>query len=187
VIRIHSERLPHTGTPEPVWLWTNAADLTEADLDSLWSAWLRRFDIEHTFRFLKQTLGWTVPQVRDPEAADRWTWLVIAAFTQLAAARSLASDLRLPWEAPATPGQLTPARVRRDFPNLHANLPRLTSVPKPGKPGPGRPTGRRNRHKAPICDPGKKAKRDKTIAQCRQRLTSNTSLKIKLGRHPETA
>jgi hypothetical protein len=100
-----------------------------------------------------------------PETADRWTWLVIAAFTQLAAARSLAADLRLPWEAPAAPGQLTPARVRRDFPNLHANLPRLASVPKPGKPDPGRPPGRRNTRKAPIRDPGKKSKRDKTLAQ----------------------
>ena len=62
---------------------------------------LRRFDIEHTFRFLRQTLGWTIPQVRDPDGADRWTWLVIAAFTQLGLARSLAGDLRLPSEAPA--------------------------------------------------------------------------------------
>jgi hypothetical protein len=172
VIRIKSERLPHAGTPEPVWLWTSAGSIDDELLDSLWSAWLRRFDIEHTFRFLKQTLGWTVPQVRDPEAADRWTWLIIAAFTQLAAARSLAADLRLPWEAPAAPGRLTPARVRRAFPDLHQALPRLTSVPKPSKPCPGRPAGQRNRRKAPIRDPGKKAKRDKTLAQRKQRLTS---------------
>lgn len=172
VIRIQPERLPHTGNPEPVWLWTSAGGIDDELLDSLWSAWLRRFDIEHTFRFMKQTLGWTVPQIRDPEAADRWTWLVIAAFTQLAAARTLAADLRLPWEAPATPGRLTPARVRRAFPDLHANLPRLTSVPKRSKPGPGRQPGRRNSRKAPIRDPGKKAKRDKTITQRKQRLTS---------------
>ncbi|GAB3236708.1 hypothetical protein GCM10027447_35260 [Glycomyces halotolerans] len=181
VIRIESERLPHTGTPEPVWLWTNARSIDDELLDSLWSAWLRRFDVEHTFRFLKQTLGWTVPQVRDPEAADRWTWLMIAAFTQLAAARSLAADLRLPWEAPAKPGRLTPARVRRAFPDLHAHLTRLTSVPKAGKPGPGRPPGRPNSHKAPIRDPGKKAKRDKTLAQRRNRLNRKQSLKIKLA------
>lgn len=59
-------------------------------------------------------------------------------------------------------------------PNLHANLPRLTGAPKPSKAGPGRPPGRRNRCKAPIRDPGKKAKRDKTIAQRNQRLTSTT-------------
>jgi hypothetical protein len=172
VIRIQSERLPLTGTPEPIWLWTSAGGIDDELLGSLWSAWLRRFDIEHTFRFLKQTLGWTVSQVRDPEAADRWTWLIIAAFTQLAAVKSLAADLRLPWEAPADRGRLTPARVRRAFPDLHANLPLLTSVPKPSNPGPGRPAGQRNRRKAPIRDPGKKAKRDKTLAQRKQRLTS---------------
>ncbi|MDA1360266.1 hypothetical protein O1R50_11570 [Glycomyces luteolus] len=186
VIRIQSERLPHTGTPEPVWLWTSAGGIDDELLDSLWSAWLRRFDIEHTFRFLKQTLGWTVPQVRDPEAADRWTWLVIAAFTQLAAAKSLAADLRLPWEAPAKPGRLTLARVRRAFPDLHATLPRLTSVPKPSKPGRGRQPGRHNSRKAPICDLGKKAKRDKTLAQRRNRLSRNQSLKIKPKRCPVT-
>jgi hypothetical protein len=172
LIRLRTERLPHTGQPVPLWLWTSAQGLDPGLLDAIWSAWLRRFDIEHTFRFLKQTLGWTVPQVRDPAAADRWTWLVIAAFTQLGLARGLAADLRLPWESPAAPGRLTPARVRRDFPNLHQALPRLARAPKPSKPGPGRPPGQPNRHKAPIRDPGKKAKRDKTLKQREQRLTS---------------
>jgi hypothetical protein len=172
LIRLKTERLPHTGEPRPLWLWTSQQALDPGLLDAIWSAWLRRFDIEHTFRFLKQTLGWTVPRVRDPEAADRWTWLVIAAFTQLGLARGLATDLRLPWEAPAAPGRLTPARVRRAFPNLHATLPRLTRAPKPSKPGPGRPAGQRNRRKAPIRDPGKKAKRDKTMKEREQRLTS---------------
>jgi hypothetical protein len=172
LVRLSTERLPHTGSPQPLWLWTSASDLDPQLLDAIWSAWLRRFDIEHTFRFLKQTLGWTIPQVRDPDGADRWTWLVLAAFTQLGLARSLAADLHLPWEAPTVPGRLTPARVRRDFPNLHAHLPRLARVPKPSKPGPGRPKGQQNRHKAPIRDPGKKAKRDKTLKEREQRLNS---------------
>jgi hypothetical protein len=46
----------------------------------------------------KQTLGWTVPRIRTPQAADRWTWLVLAAYTQLRLARPLAEDLRRPWE-----------------------------------------------------------------------------------------
>lgn len=89
LIRLETERLPHTGKPTPLWLWTSAQDLDASLLDSLWSAWLRRFDIEHTFRFLKQTLGWTIPRLRDPAAADTWTWLIITAFTQLRLARDL--------------------------------------------------------------------------------------------------
>src|SRR5205807_978379 len=70
---------------------------------------------EHTFRFFKQVLGWTAPKLRDPAAADRWTWLVIAAYTQLRLAAVLAADLRLPWQRPQPPGSMTPARVRRGF------------------------------------------------------------------------
>ena len=31
----------------------------------------------------KQTPGWTVPKIRDPQAADRWAWLIIACDAQL--------------------------------------------------------------------------------------------------------
>jgi len=34
-------------------------------------AFLRRFDIEHAFRLFTQTLGWTCPKIRTPEASDR--------------------------------------------------------------------------------------------------------------------
>ena len=95
------------------------------EVDRLWQAFLRRFDLEHTFRLFKQVLGWTAPKIRDPQAADRWTWIIITAHAQLRLARPLADDLRLPWERPAPPGRLTPARVRRGFRNIHATLPCL--------------------------------------------------------------
>jgi len=63
----------------------------------------------------RQTLGWTRPKLRTPDAADRWTWLIVAAHTRLRLARPLAADLRRPWEKPAEPGRLTPARVRRSY------------------------------------------------------------------------
>lgn len=37
----------------------------------------------------KQTLGWTTPKLREPAAADRWTWLVVAAHAQLSVLRGL--------------------------------------------------------------------------------------------------
>jgi hypothetical protein len=67
-----------------------------ARLDLLWRAYVCRFDLEHTFRFLKQTLGWPTPRVRHPEQADLWTWLVVGAFTQLRLARACVADTRLP-------------------------------------------------------------------------------------------
>jgi DDE superfamily endonuclease len=155
LIKLTVDHLPHEHHPKPVWLWTSRPDADPAEVNRCWQAFLRRFDIEHTFRFLKQVLGWTRPELRDPAAADRWTWLIIAAYTQLWLARPLAADLRLPWQRPAPAGRLTPARVRRGFRNIHETLPRLTAAPKPGKPGPGRPPGSKNRRPAPRYDVGK--------------------------------
>lgn len=78
LIRLVVDRLPGDRNPKPVWLWTSALGLDAAEVDQAWQAYLRRFDMEHMFRFFKQTLGWTTPRVRDPKSADRWTWLTCA-------------------------------------------------------------------------------------------------------------
>jgi hypothetical protein len=139
VIRIEIERLSGKGgRPQgPMWLWH--AGPTPLDLVTVFAAYQRRFDLEHTFRFLKQDLGWTLPAPLHPATADRWTWLVLAAYTQLRLARPICRDLRLPWEKPAD--RIPPRRVRRDFRRLHARLGTPANPPKPGRPGPGRPRG----------------------------------------------
>ncbi|MDF2969464.1 MAG: uncharacterized protein K0Q93_3242, partial [Nocardioidaceae bacterium] len=115
----------------------------------------RDFDEEHTIRFCKQTRGWTAPKIRSPAAADRWTWLIVAAHSQLRLARRLAHDLRRPWERPLPPDRLTPARVRRGFRRLRTKTPSPASAPKPAHPGPGRPPGLKNTHRATRYDIGK--------------------------------
>jgi len=155
VIRLQVDHLPGDRHPKPLWLWYSTTTQTDTQIDLLWQAYLRRFDLEHTFRLWKQTLGWTAPKLRNPEAADRWTWLIIAVHTQLRLARPLATDLRRPWERPAPPSRLTPARVRRGFRNLRPKTPLPASAPKPTKPGPGRPPGSKNQKPAPRHNPGK--------------------------------
>jgi hypothetical protein len=155
VIRLTVDHLPSGGDPKPVWLWSSKVDATAEDVDRCWQTFLRRFDIEHTFRLFKQTLGWTVPKLRDPEAADRWTWLMIIVHTQLRLARPLVTDLRRPWEKPLDPGRLTPARVRRGFRNIHTKITSPASAPKPSHPGPGRPPGSENRYPATRHDVGR--------------------------------
>jgi hypothetical protein len=98
--------------------------------------------IEHTIRFAKQSLGWTTPRVRHPEQADRWTWLVLAAYAQLRLARAIAADQRLPWERLRPQPRLSPYRVRRGFPRLLCTLGSPASAPKPTGCPPGRPKGR---------------------------------------------
>jgi hypothetical protein len=143
VIRVEVEHLPKPSgrIKKTLWLWWSGDG--EPDLDLCWRAYLRRFDIEHTFRFLKGTLGWTTPALRTPDQADRWTWLVLAAYTQLRLARGLVSDLRLPWERPCDRAALTPARIRRGFRRLRATIGTPAHPPKSTTPGPGRPKGTR--------------------------------------------
>ncbi|WP_426503049.1 NF041680 family putative transposase [Dactylosporangium sp. McL0621] len=163
------DRLPGDHDPKPVWLWSSRTAATPSHVDRLWQAYLRRFDLEHTFRLFKQTLGWTAPKLRDPRAADRWTWLIITCYTQLRLARTLAADLRRPWERPALPGRLTPARVRRGFRNIRPKTVRPANAPKPSTPGPGRPTGSKNTNTTIRHDVGKTTMRDKTLKERQQR------------------
>jgi|tagenome__1003787_1003787.scaffolds.fasta_scaffold20831729_1 hypothetical protein len=169
LIRLQVDHLPGDRDPKPVWLWYSRAGAAPGEVDRAWQAFLRRFDLEHTFRLFKQVLGWTAPKIRDPAAADRWTWLVIACHAQLRLARPLAADLRRPWERPAPPGRLTPARVRRGFRNIRAKAAQPAGAPKPGKPGPGRPPGSKNRRPAPRHDVGKTTKRELTLKAKRGR------------------
>ncbi|WP_406510611.1 NF041680 family putative transposase [Streptomyces sp. NBC_00212] len=168
LIRLTVDHLPGGGDPLPVWLWSSKTGMTSEDVDLRWQAFLRRFDLEHTFRFVKQTLGWTRPRLRRPEAADRWTWLVIAAHTQLRLTREAAADLRRPWEKRAEPARLTPARVRRGFRNLRPHLHSPARAPKPSTPGPGRPLGSKNRRPATRYDVGKTTRRPESIAERNQ-------------------
>jgi DDE superfamily endonuclease len=162
LIRLQVDRLPGNRDPKPVWLWSSRTGAAPDEVDRLWQAFLRRFDLEHTFRLFKQVLGWTAPKIRDPHAADRWTWLIIGCHAQLRLARPLAKDLRRPWERPAPPGRLTPARVRRGFRRVRVMTLSPASAPKPGKPGPGRPPGSKNRHPATRHDVGKNRKASMT-------------------------
>ncbi|MFF0105029.1 transposase [Streptomyces hirsutus] len=118
LVHLAVEHLPGDRDPKPLWLWHSVPDAAAHDVDRLWRIFLRRFDLEHTFRFWKQTLGLTRFRLHHPEQADRWIWLIIAAYTQLRLARPLAGDLRRSWEKPLTSDQLTPGRVRRDYPRL---------------------------------------------------------------------
>ena len=164
VIRVQVQRVPaRTRPPKVLWLWWAGPEGLQLDLDLAWRAYVRRFDLEHTVRFCKQTLGWTIPRPRTPEQADRWTWLVLAGYTELRLAREIAGDQRLPWERPRPQPRRSPMRVRRGFPRLLCALGSPAATPKPAGRSPGRPRGRCSgpamRHpaiKKPATKPSKK-------------------------------
>lgn len=145
LLLVEVERVPRQArAPRPLWLWWQGPPGAAPDLALVFRAYIHRFDLEHTLRFSKQSLGWTALRVRQPAAAERWTALVVLAYTQLRLARPIVADQRLPWERPLPAGQLTPYRVRRGFSQLRALVGTPATPPKPcGHPA-GRPKGRRS-------------------------------------------
>jgi hypothetical protein len=128
VVQVTVQRLPgHQRAPEPLWLaWIG--DGLPNDLLDLWRWYRQRFTIEHGFRFCKHDLGWSRIRLREPSAADRWTWLIAAGLWQLWLARCLVADQRLPWEPVLQLARLSPGRVRRAFPSF------LVDVGSPARP-----------------------------------------------------
>ncbi|MGW4026144.1 transposase [Streptomyces sp. NPDC005009] len=64
--------------------------------------------------------------------------------------RPLAADRHRPREKPAPAERLSLTRVRRDFRHIHPQDTCPARAPKPSRPGPGRPLGRRNTR--PTCE-----------------------------------
>jgi hypothetical protein len=141
VMRVQVERLPNKKLPpRPLWLAWIGGPLP-ADLTVVWHWYLRRFTVEHAFRFLKQTLGWTTVRPRNPQAADRWTWLIAGACWQLWLARSLVGEVRLPWEHPRADGLATPGQVQRRFTGILLRVGTPARAPHPRGKSPGRRMG----------------------------------------------
>jgi hypothetical protein len=54
--------------PRVLWLWWHGPEGMAPNLGLVWRSYVRCLDLEHTFRFLKQCMGWTTPRLRPPEA-----------------------------------------------------------------------------------------------------------------------
>ena len=57
LILVEVERLPRGESrrkPRVLWLWWHGPEGTAPDLDLIWRPYVRRIDLEHTFRFLKR-------------------------------------------------------------------------------------------------------------------------------------
>lgn len=71
---------------KPLWLiWVG---LQPPVLRTIWQRYLRRFTIDHWYRFAKQRLHWTRPQLSTPEQSQQWSDLMPLLTWQLWLARS---------------------------------------------------------------------------------------------------
>jgi hypothetical protein len=145
------ERLDEHGnrrTGKPVWLtWVGE---TMPPLDQIWQLYCRRFGVDHWFRFAKQRLHWTLPNLSTAKQAERWSDLMPLLSWQLWLARDLVADCPLPWQKSQT--HLTPGRVAQSMAALFSQLGTPAQAPKPRGKSPGWTQGqpRTPRVRAPI-------------------------------------
>ncbi len=137
------------GTPvfKPWWLIISGGRRAELTLEQAYSAYDRRSDQEHFFRFAKQRLLLTRYQTSDLRREENWWHIVLLAYVQLWLARSLAEILPRPWERYLprfqSDGPASPSIVQRDFTRIIRHLGTPAAAPKPRGYSPGRPLGTR--------------------------------------------
>lgn len=108
-------------------------------LQEVWRIYLRRFALEHWYRFAKQRLHWTQPKLSSTQALERWSLLTVLMSWQLWLARNECVDTPLPWQSPQD--KLSPGRIAQGFAVILAAIGTPAKVPKPRGKSPGRATG----------------------------------------------
>ena len=122
-------------------LWLAWLGETMPPLERIWRIYLRRFTLEHWYRFAKQRLHWTQPHLSSVQASERWSLLVVLMTWQLWLARQECVDAPLPWQAPQE--KLAPGRVAQAFASILVAIATPAKAPKPRGKSPGRAPGER--------------------------------------------
>lgn len=135
------ERVEKKGTrrfPQVIWVaWIGEEP---PDPQTWWQYYMRRYPVDHWYRFAKQRLYWTLPRFSSPEQGERWSDLMPLITWQLWLARSLGVDKPLPWQKKQT--ELTPGRVCQGMGDIFAEIGTPAQMPKPRGNAPGWPKGR---------------------------------------------
>ncbi len=108
-------------------------------LSQLWQLYLRRFAVDHWYRFAKQRLHWTLPKLSTPKQCERWSDLMPLMSWELWLARDIVADNPLPWQKSMP--KLTPGRVAQAFAGILAAIDTPARPPKPRGKSPGWPQG----------------------------------------------
>ena len=134
---IQVERLNEASSliSRPLWLvWIGEGIL---ELSQIWRQYLRRFAVDHWYRFAKQRLHWTLPKLGTREQCERWSDLMPLLTWQLWLARDIVNvdaerlvvrHRPLPWQKSVT--NLTPGRVAQSMGGVFAAIGTPAQPPK---------------------------------------------------------
>jgi hypothetical protein len=134
------ERLETKGTrrlPKVIWIAWIGQEPREPR--TWWQDYLRRYTVDHWYRFAKQRLYWTLPMLSTPEQGERWSDLMPLITWELWLARPLRVDKPLPWQK--NQDEMTPGRVCQGMNDIFAQIGTPTRLPKPRGKSPGWPKG----------------------------------------------
>lgn len=144
------ERLDEEGKPKyarPLWLWMVGERRGEITPLQVFGWYRRRFDVEHTFRFLKRRMLLTAYQTPDVEQEEHWVSVVLLACAQLFLVRDVALQEVYAWQRHKAKrqegGVRSPSAVQRVFGEIVKGLGEVAYVVKPRGKSPGRAIGYR--------------------------------------------
>ena len=124
---------------KPLWLvWVGEQ---RPQLHQVWRQYLRRFAVDHWYRFAKQRLHWTLPKLSTREQCERWSDLMPLLTWQLWLAREIAIDHPLPWQKSIV-NKMTPGRVAQSISGVLAVIGTPAQPPQPRGKSPGWPQGK---------------------------------------------
>ena len=137
---------------KPLWLAWLGEELPP--LSEVWRFYLRRFALDHWYRFAKQRLHWTLPKLSTPKQCERWSDLMPLLTWELWLAREIVCDNPLPWHNKSD--KLAPGRVAQAFAGVLLAIDTPASPPKPRGKSSGWPKGkpRASRSRYPIVKKG---------------------------------
>jgi len=137
LILVEREDEANGKTKRPLWLvWVGEGML---QLHQIWRQYLRRFTVDHWYRFAKQRLHWTLPKLSTREQCDRWSDLMPLLTWQLWLAREIIIDNPLPWQKSIT--NLTPGRVAQSISGVFVAIGTPAQPPQRRGKSPGWPEG----------------------------------------------
>lgn len=131
---------------KPLWLAWVGEEMPP--VEEVWRLYLRRFTIDHWYRFLKQRLHWTVPKLGTPKQCERWSDLMPFMTWELWLARDIVTDNPLPWQKSID--KFTPGRVAQAMGGVFAAIGTPAVPPKPRGKSPGWKAGKK-RHRKNRC------------------------------------
>lgn len=137
---IQVQRLDEFGVPKIKPLWLAWVGIEMPALSSFWQLYCRRFAIDHWYRFAKQRLHWTLPQLSTPEQCQRWSDLLPLMTWQLWLAHAIVHDNPLPWHKKQS--KLSPGRVAQAMGGVFAAIGTPSHPPKPRGKSSGWPAGK---------------------------------------------